>query len=127
MYNTLKEVNKRSIVILNASAFNPSGVEPSCEQWRELAKLFQERNLIAIFDCAGQGLVSEDINKDISSIRAFLEEETQFIVAHSLANPLGIYGEMVGALHVVCKSKEIKNKVLDQLKYESLCHFFQMK
>jgi len=116
MYHTLETAHPGSIVLLHASAFNPSGIEPSLDQWKALAKLFRERKLIAIFDCAGQGLVSGDLNKDIQSIRSFLEEETQVIVTQSLGNSLGIYGEMVGALHVVCKSKEVKVKVVDQIK-----------
>ncbi len=116
MYNSLNSIEIGGIVIFNASAFNPTGLSPSFEQWRQLAKLIKHKRLVSIFDCSGQGLVSGDLENDILSIKAFVEEAVQIIVVQDLGKTLGMYGETVGALHVVCQSKEIKNKVVDQLK-----------
>lgn len=44
-----------SVVLLHACAHNPTGVDPTREQWKEIAKIFGERGLFAFFDCAYQG------------------------------------------------------------------------
>ena len=114
---SLKAASTGSIVVLPSSAYNPAGVEPSGDQWRAIAKMFKEKGLFVLFDSVGQGLVSGDIKKDNLSIQTFLEEEVQVVVCQSLSSSLGIYGEKVGFLHVVCGSKEVAGKVLEQLKY----------
>lgn len=113
MCQTLETANEKSIVLLTPSAYNLSGIEPSLEQWKQLASLFKRKRLFAVFDCVAQGIVSE---KDNKSIHAFLDEGVQVAICQSLATCMGMYGEMIGALHVVCKSKNIKDKVLEQLK-----------
>jgi len=116
MHQTLEAADEGSIVLLNTCSYNISGVEPSEAQWKELALLIQKRKLFAVFDCAAQGIASGEIQIDIRSIKIFLDEGIQVAICQSLATCLGMYGEMIGALHVVCKSKEIKNTVQEQLK-----------
>jgi len=116
MHQTLEAADEGSIVLLNTCSYNISGVEPSEAQWKELALLIQKRKLFAVFDCAAQGIASGEIQRDIRSIKIFLDEGIQVAICQSLATCLGMYGEMIGALHVVCKSKEIKNTVQEQLK-----------
>jgi len=117
MCQTLEAADEKSIVLLTQSAYNIAGIEPSLEQWRQLASLFKRKRLFAVFDCVAQGIVSGgELQKDNKSIHVFLDEGVQAAICQSLATCLGMYGEMIGALHVVCKSKNIKDKVLEQLK-----------
>lgn len=54
-----------SVVLLHACAHNPTGVDPTREQWTQVAQIFKERNLFAFFDCAYQGFaVRECYNED---------------------------------------------------------------
>lgn len=43
-----------SVLLLHACAHNPTGVDPSAEQWQRLLELVQERRLLPFFDMAYQ-------------------------------------------------------------------------
>lgn len=46
---------EESVVLLHACAHNPTGVDPTRDQWKEIADIFGKRGLFAFFDCAYQG------------------------------------------------------------------------
>lgn len=116
MKNTLSNARPGSIVLLHACAHNPTGVDPTVEQWKELAVLFREKKLFPYFDSAYQGYASGDIEKDNQSVQIFLNEGLQMMLSQSYAKNFGLYGERIGALHFVCKSKDVAAKVLSQVK-----------
>ncbi len=111
--NTLPE---SSIVLLHAAAHNPTGVDPSQDQWRQIATVCKSRNLFPFFDTAYQGFASGCLEKDAFPIRLFNEMGFQMIVAQSFAKNMGMYGERVGACHIVCHSPKTAEKVLSQMK-----------
>jgi len=115
MVKTLEGAKPGSIVLLHVCAHNPTGVDPTEEQWRILAKLFKKNKLFPFFDSAYQGFATGDLRRDAQSIHIFLEEGLQMLVAQSLAKNMGLYGERIGALHFVCKSKDVAEKVLSQV------------
>ena len=43
-----------SVVLLHACAHNPTGVDPTPEQWQGILKVVQERRLLPFFDSAYQ-------------------------------------------------------------------------
>jgi len=50
-----QEVPEESVILLHACAHNPTGVDPTRDQWKEIADIFEKRRLFAFFDCAYQG------------------------------------------------------------------------
>lgn len=54
MCEDLKRVPKGSVVLLQACAMNPTGVDPTEEQWRELSDLLKEVEAHIVFDNAYQ-------------------------------------------------------------------------
>ena len=105
-----------SLFLLHACAHNPTGVDPTLEQWKELSELMKQKNHTAFFDCAYQGFASGDANRDAAALRHFVAEGHNIVLAQSFAKNFGLYGERVGALSVVCESEEEKDRVLSQLK-----------
>lgn len=105
-----------SCVLLHACAHNPTGVDPSHEQWDQLAQLFKDKKLVPFFDSAYQGYASGDADHDAYSIRSFVRAGLHPLIAQSYAKNLGLYGERVGALNVVCPSKDQADVVLGHLK-----------
>ena len=65
----------------------------------------KKKNIIPYFDSAYQGFASGDIVKDAWAIRYFVQQGFQLFVSQSYAKNMGLYGERVGALHVVAKDK----------------------
>jgi aspartate/tyrosine/aromatic aminotransferase len=116
MLNHLKTLPEGSIVLLHAAAHNPTGVDPSHENWKQIADVVQSRKLFPFFDTAYQGFASGNLETDAYPIRLFNDRGMQMLVAQSYAKNMGLYGERIGGLHVVCSCKETAEKVLSQLK-----------
>ncbi|TPP56521.1 Aspartate aminotransferase mitochondrial [Fasciola gigantica] len=105
-------------VLLHACAHNPTGVDPSTEQWRQIASVLERRQLVPFFDFAYQGFASGDVNRDAAAVRCFLREfnfPTMF-VTQSFAKNMGLYGERAGTLSLMCNSAEEKERCSSQLK-----------
>ncbi|KAL3491227.1 pyridoxal phosphate-dependent transferase [Aspergillus germanicus] len=101
---TLEDLsNENDVVVFHACAHNPTGADPTNEQWATLAQLCLRTRLIPFFDLAYQGFASSDVDRDAWAIRHFFNQvpELEFCVAQSFSKNFGLYGQRVGALHVV--------------------------
>lgn len=116
MCQALENANKGSIVLLHTCAHNPTGVDPTPEQWRQIAKIIKAKGLIPFFDTAYHGFASGDVQKDRQSLLIFLEEGLSLAITYSFAKNFGLYGERIGALHFVAQSKQAAINVSTQLK-----------
>ncbi|MCJ1340516.1 aspartate transaminase aat1 [Bachmanniomyces sp. S44760] len=116
MLADIKAAPEGSIVLLHACAHNPTGIDPSEEQWKEISKVVKEKKHYPFFDMAYQGFASGDTNKDAFAVRYFVSEGHQICLAQSFAKNMGLYGERVGAFSIVCDSAEEKKRVDSQLK-----------
>ncbi|KAL5343484.1 putative aspartate transaminase [Aspergillus crustosus] len=88
-------------ILLHACAHNPTGIDPSKEQWREIAQLCKTKKIFIIFDIAYQGFASGDLDLDAWAIRYFCTyPEIEMVVCQSFSKNLGLYGERTGALHI---------------------------
>jgi len=105
-----------SIVLLHACAHNPTGVDPTIEQWEQIRQLMRSKSLLPFFDSAYQGFASGSLDKDAQSVRMFVADGGELLMAQSYAKNMGLYGERVGALSIVCKSADVAVRVESQLK-----------
>ncbi|PPD83157.1 hypothetical protein GOBAR_DD19926 [Gossypium barbadense] len=105
-----------SIVLLHACAHNPTGVDPTLQQWEQIRQLMRSKALLPFFDSAYQGFASGNLDEDAQSIRMFVADGGECFVAQSYAKNMGLYGERVGALSVVCRAANVASKVESQLK-----------
>lgn len=112
----LSTLPEKSIVLLHVCAHNPTGVDPKMEQWKEICEVFKKRNLYPFFDMAYQGFASGDIDSDAAAMRYFADEGLSLLVTQSYAKNMGLYGERIGALNVLCNSAEEAKAVESQLK-----------
>ncbi|KAF7295026.1 Aspartate aminotransferase [Mycena indigotica] len=111
----LKNAPERSVFLLHACAHNPTGVDPTPEQWATIADVFLAKKHFAFLDCAYQGFASGDLDNDARAVRFFVEKGVSLLICQSFAKNAGLYGERVGALHVVSTSKEAATRVKSQL------------
>lgn len=105
-----------SVIILHACAHNPTGVDPTPAQWDQIADFLATKDLTVYFDSAYQGFATGDIDGDAYAIRMFIRRGFQCFVSQSFAKNTGMYGERIGALHIVCADTETAEKVLSQVK-----------
>lgn len=115
MRAALKAAPPGTIVVLHACCHNPTGVDPTPEQWKEIVSIVREGDLVAFVDIAYQGF-AEGIEADSAVVRAFAASGAQFFVASSFSKSFSLYGERVGALTIVTASSEESKRVLSQLK-----------
>ncbi|CAG9998267.1 unnamed protein product [Clonostachys byssicola] len=106
---------KGSTFVLQACCNNPTASELTEQQWRTLAEEMTSRGHLPFFDIAYQGL-GRGLDEDAYGVRHFASLGSEMIVAQSFAKNLGLYGERVGALHVVASTKEAAAAVKDQLR-----------
>ncbi|KAL6985407.1 Aspartate aminotransferase 3, chloroplastic [Sarracenia purpurea var. burkii] len=112
----LSSVPLGAVVLLHACAHNPTGVDPTPEQWEQIRKLVRSRALLPFFDSAYQGFASGNLDADAQSVRMFVADGGELLMAQSYAKNMGLYGERVGALSFVCKSADVASRVESQLK-----------
>ncbi len=115
MSETLENIPEGDVVLLHGCCHNPSGIDPTREQWEELCRLFSGRPIIPFFDIAYQGL-GAGLEEDALAVRTFGNEGIEMLVAASFSKSFGLYRERVGSLTLVGSSPEEAQKALDSLK-----------
>ncbi len=85
---TLSNLPPRSVVLLHACAHNPTGVDPTREQWGQIAEVFLKKGHYAFFDCAYQGFASGDLDNDAWAVREFVRKEVPLLVCQVRARNL---------------------------------------
>ena len=85
MIEDLKAAPSNSIVLLHACAHNPTGIDPSEEQWRKISDVVKEKEHYPFFDMAYQGFASGDTNKDAFAVRHFIQQGHGIALAQSFA------------------------------------------
>ena len=115
MLTALNTAPAGTIVVLHACCHNPTGYDITPAQWAQVVAAVEARGLVAFLDMAYQGF-GDGIAEDGAVVAQFLDAGLDFFVATSFSKSFSLYGERVGALSVVCASKEEMTRVLSQLK-----------
>ncbi|KAK6637910.1 hypothetical protein RUM44_008332 [Polyplax serrata] len=105
MCEDIKNAPENSVIILHACAHNPTGCDPTREQWMELAEIMKEKKLFTFFDSAYQGFASGDLDEDAWAVRYFAEKGFEMLASQSFAKNFGLYNERVGNLTFVVSDK----------------------
>lgn len=116
MIADIKAAAEGSFVLLHGCAHNPTGIDPTPEQWKIIADVIQEKKHIPFFDVAYQGFASGSLDEDASSVRLFADRGMEIFVAQSYSKNLGLYAERIGAINVVCSTADAAARVKSQLK-----------
>jgi aromatic-amino-acid transaminase len=111
----LRELPAQSVVVLHACCHNPTGVDLTTEQWREVAAVVKAADLIPFLDIAYQGF-GEGLEADAAAVRLFAEMDMTMFISSSFSKSFSLYGERVGALTIVTSSKDESSRVMSQIK-----------
>ena len=104
-----------TVVVLHACCHNPTGCDLNPDQWSQVVTACQAQQLVPFLDMAYQGF-GDGITQDGAVIQQFLTSGVDFLVSTSFSKSFSLYGERVGALSVVCTSRDEAARVLSQLK-----------
>jgi len=115
MKEDLRMAPKDSVIIFHACAHNPTGVDPTEDQWRVFADICEERGLFPLFDCAYQGFATGNLENDIKSFRYFVSRGFETLCCQSFAKNFGLYNQRVGNLTIVLKDANCVEPIKSQL------------
>ena len=111
----LKALPAGSIAILHACCHNPTGIDPTLEQWKIIAQTVQAGQLIPFLDNAYQGF-GQGLEADGQAIRLFAQMGMMMFISSSFSKSFSLYGERIGALTIVTGSQDEATRVLSQVK-----------
>jgi aspartate/tyrosine/aromatic aminotransferase len=117
----IKAMPSGSVILLHGCCHNPSGIDPTEEQWRELSTLIKKQKLFPFFDIAYQGF-GKGLDEDAYAIRYFASEGHEMAIAYSFAKNFGLYNERVGILIIKSAAANVK-AVASQIKYLIRCNY----
>ena len=115
MMEDLNSAPEHAVFILHACAHNPTGVDPSKEQWVQVAEVCKKRNLFVFFDCAYQGFASGCLETDAWAVRYFVEQGFEIFCSQSFSKNFGLYNERAGNLTVVMKETKAMSEFQSQM------------
>lgn len=101
---TIESAPEGSIFVLHATAHNPTGLDPTVEQWKQILSALSKKKHLPLFDSAYQGFSSGSLEKDAWAVREAVNGDYNFpgiLVCQSFAKNVGMYGERVGAVHII--------------------------
>ncbi|KAF8820977.1 aspartate aminotransferase [Cardiosporidium cionae] len=111
----LQDAPSEKIVLLHVCAHNPTGCDPTRDQWKSIERVVADKNHLVLFDMAYQGFSSGDPDKDAWAVRYFVEKGHNVLLCQSFAKNMGLYGQRVGAFSFLCKDETEKKACESQL------------
>ncbi|MFH2093769.1 MAG: amino acid aminotransferase [Pseudomonadota bacterium] len=114
-FTCLKQIPQGDIVLLHACCHNPSGVDLSDTQWRQVADIAKEKNWTPFLDFAYQGFGS-GIEEDRFAIDIFCQTGLDLFIASSFSKNIGLYNERTGALTIVSPTQKEAQVAMSHLK-----------
>jgi len=111
----LGQVAAGDFVLLHGCCHNPTGIDPTVEQWRQIAATLAARGATALIDFAYQGF-GRGLTEDAAGLLAILQPGVELLVCSSFSKNFGLYKERVGALTAVSKDAETATRVQSQIK-----------
>ena len=115
MRAAISQMRAGDCLLLHACCHNPTGVDPTADQWEKIAEMVRKQGLLPLIDFAYQGF-ADGIDEDAHSVRQLSDSGESMIVCSSFSKNFGLYQERVGALSIVCESAQIAESVQSQVK-----------
>lgn len=116
LMDTLEREGKAGdAIVLHACCHNPTGIDPTEDQWQDLAELTAQRGILPILDFAYQGF-GDGPTEDQIGLRKIAAQHSEYFVCSSFSKNFGLYSERVGALLAVSPTSDSAQRMLSQLK-----------
>jgi aspartate aminotransferase, mitochondrial len=116
MIQGIGSMKEGDVILLQTCAHNPSGIDPTEEQWKKISEAIRKQGVLTLFDFAYQGFASGDIDRDAFPIRQFAADGNEMLVCQSFSKNFGIYSTRTGTLSITTASVEESDNLLSQLK-----------
>jgi len=115
MYESIKKIPQGDTILLHGCCHNPTGIDPTPEQWGAIGDLLAEQGVLPLVDFAYQGLAN-GIDEDRAGLLELTKKVKQMLVCSSFSKNFGLYRERTGALTVIADDANQANTVMSQVK-----------
>lgn len=115
MLASMQTMAAGDIILLHACCHNPSGIDPTVEQWEQIAQVINEKKLLPLVDFAYQGL-GRGLEEDAEGLRIVAAAVEEVVICSSFSKNFGLYKERVGAITLKAASSETIDKAFSNLK-----------
>jgi len=116
MLDALRAIPKGHTVLFHACCHNPSGLDPSEDNWRAMTDIVVERELLPFIDMAYQGF-ARGLDEDAFAVRHMASRVQELIVSSSCSKNFGLYRDRVGTLSVMAADVATSATIRSQLSY----------
>jgi aspartate/tyrosine/aromatic aminotransferase len=114
MVDTLRRAPQGDVVLLHACCHNPSGLDPTQDEWHAIVDVIVERELVPLIDIAYQGF-ARGVEEDASAVRALAARVPEMIVANSCSKNFGLYRDRVGSVSFLAADSATRDVVNSQV------------
>ena len=115
MLKSLHQIPAGDVVLLHGCCHNPTGIDPTAEQWQQIADVMHERKLLPLIDFAYQGF-GRGIDEDAAGLRIVVRPGSEALICSSFSKNFGLYSERVGALTLVASTADAAQAALSHAK-----------
>ena len=115
MLGSLRQVPAGDVVLLHAGCHNPTGVDPTPEQWSQIGQVLAECGAVPLMDFAYQGF-ADGVEADAVGVRTLCDMLDELIVCSSFSKNLGLYNERCGAMTVIAKTADAAAAVMSHVR-----------
>lgn len=110
------------LICLHACCHNPTGVDPTLEQWEKISELLAAKKMIPFVDFAYQGF-GDGLEEDTAPLKILLAKNPELFVCSSFSKNFGLYSERVGCLSMVSADPSQRGAALSQLHMAIRCNY----
>ena len=115
MMSDLQKISSGDVLLLHGCCHNPTGANLSLENWTELTKFCEKKNILPLIDLAYQGF-GDGINDDVKGVQYMASNLPEVCIGISCSKNFGLYRERVGAALMIVSDKKIHKLVEENLK-----------
>jgi aspartate aminotransferase len=115
MSEGLTHVSAGDIVLLHGCCHNPTGLDPTADEWRRIGEILKDRGALPLVDFAYQGL-AKGVDEDAEGVRILSEYCDDIIIISSFSKNFGLYRERTGAMTILSATAENAAKALSHAK-----------
>lgn len=114
MAEALRSAPQGDVVLLHGCCHNPSGLDPTEDEWRAIIDVIVERELLPFVDIAYQGF-AQGVDEDAFAIRELAQRVPEMIVANSCSKNFGLYRDRVGSVSFLAADTATRDIVSSQV------------
>ncbi len=116
MMEDLSEAAPGDVVLLHGCCHNPTGANPTTEQWDEILATLKARHLVPLIDLAYQGF-GDGLDADAAATRLIAGGVEECLIAASCSKNFGVYRERTGILMAVARDVPSAQRTQGSLAY----------